>query len=257
MTLFSRRSAAFTLIELLVVIAIIAILAAILFPVFAQARSKARQTACLSNTKQLGLAALMYATDYDSTFPLFSYGDSHTYWVGARTGFSGPLDKRLGLVFPYLKSGEIQRCPEYAGAANLGGTGYGYSAVLAGEQWVNVGGSWVMQPRPATEAELSRPAECLVFADSGNRTDPTASTPATMKTVGGITETITIEPPSSWCYPGYGCTSSLDFRHQGFGNSVFADGHAKAIARSAFTAPLPSSEQNGGLLYQGDRLMQR
>ncbi|WP_395141887.1 type II secretion system protein [Armatimonas sp.] len=63
----------FTLIELLVVIAIIAILAAILFPVFAQARDKARATACLSNTKQLSLGVMMYAQDYDETLPVIGY----------------------------------------------------------------------------------------------------------------------------------------------------------------------------------------
>jgi prepilin-type N-terminal cleavage/methylation domain-containing protein len=65
----NSRNQAFTLIELLVVIAIIAILAAILFPVFAQAREKARQASCLSNAKQIGLAGQMYAQDYDEILP--------------------------------------------------------------------------------------------------------------------------------------------------------------------------------------------
>src|SRR5947209_15517704 len=64
-----ERKKGFTLIELLVVIAIIAILAAILFPVFARAREKSRQISCLSNLKNIGLATLMYAQDYDETFP--------------------------------------------------------------------------------------------------------------------------------------------------------------------------------------------
>src|SRR5687767_1320699 len=68
-----QRRRAFTLIELLVVIAVIAVLAAILFPVFAQAREVARKTACASNVRQLGTAFAMYAQDYDDTLPLASY----------------------------------------------------------------------------------------------------------------------------------------------------------------------------------------
>ena len=70
-----QRGLGFTLIELLVVIAIIAILDAILFPVFAQAREKARQASCLSNSKQQGTAVMMYAQDYDETLPVFFYSN--------------------------------------------------------------------------------------------------------------------------------------------------------------------------------------
>lgn len=91
----------FTLIELLVVIAIIAILAAILFPVFAKARSRARQTACLNNVKQISLAFLTYFQDNEERFPPFA---GVTTW-GDRTGWSER-------IFPYVKSMEVYRCPE-------------------------------------------------------------------------------------------------------------------------------------------------
>jgi prepilin-type N-terminal cleavage/methylation domain-containing protein/prepilin-type processing-associated H-X9-DG protein len=89
-----RRPTAFTLLELLVVIAIIAILAAILFPVFAQAREKARQTSCLSNQKQLALGLLMYAQDYDEQLALIRRERSWVY-----------------MAQPYLKSYAVLRCP--------------------------------------------------------------------------------------------------------------------------------------------------
>ena len=91
----SRRG--FTLIELLVVIAIIAILAAILFPVFAKAREKARTTACLSNLKQVGLAFIMYSQDYDEKY------------VGCYTGY--PYYTWPGALYPYVKSEKLFDCP--------------------------------------------------------------------------------------------------------------------------------------------------
>ena len=101
-----RRSyRGFTLIELLVVIAIIAILAAILFPVFAQAREKARQTSCLSNLKQAATAVLMYTQDYDETFPLSLYLGLNGATPCSFTFYHG--------VAPYQKNGDIMRCPSH------------------------------------------------------------------------------------------------------------------------------------------------
>ncbi len=93
-----RTSSGFTLVELLVVIAIIASLAAILFPVFAQARAKARAIACLSNSRQLGLAVAQYVMDYDEVLPLVSFPSKANTWTAT--------------VQPYTKNQAILRCPD-------------------------------------------------------------------------------------------------------------------------------------------------
>jgi prepilin-type N-terminal cleavage/methylation domain-containing protein/prepilin-type processing-associated H-X9-DG protein len=94
-----RSRAGFTLIELLVVIAIIAILAAILFPVFARAREKARQTSCVSNLKQLGLAVIMYTQDYDETYSMSLY-------LAGTQAYS-----MYHVHMPYMKNTQIFQCP--------------------------------------------------------------------------------------------------------------------------------------------------
>jgi prepilin-type N-terminal cleavage/methylation domain-containing protein/prepilin-type processing-associated H-X9-DG protein len=219
-----QRSGGFTLIELLVVIAIIAILSAILFPVFAQAREKARTTSCLSNTKQIGLAGLMYAQDFDETLPPWRV-NNRLYWVGGRAISSGPLDKTLGLLWPYVKSGDLQKCPSYVGGQNLGGTGYGINLSLS----------------QLALSELDRPTETLFFADAGIPNFPV---------VGQVGETIVIQPPIRWVP-----SPEMDFRHQGMANLVWGDGHAKSLKKEAFLTLLPQNQQRPDRKFVGDVLM--
>ncbi len=141
----------FTLIELLVVIAIIAILAAILFPVFAKAREKARQTSCLSNLKQIGTATAMYVQDYDETFYPHrmnsGVGSNPFFQSGQYPSISGSAQNKvfwISLLNPYTKNNQIFVCPSNSGgwfganadgvkcgasdnnkAAGCGGIGYG------------------------------------------------------------------------------------------------------------------------------------
>ncbi len=112
-----KGSKGFTLIELLVVIAIIAILAAILFPVFAKAREKARQTACLSNMKQLAMATKMYDSDWDECYPLYSYKGSEACNLGPapcdivhwKTAYRWPT-----LIQPYVRNAGLFACPTWS-----------------------------------------------------------------------------------------------------------------------------------------------
>jgi prepilin-type N-terminal cleavage/methylation domain-containing protein/prepilin-type processing-associated H-X9-DG protein len=99
------KCAAFTLIELLVVIAIIAILASILFPVFAQARAKARQAACLSNMKQIGTAVMMYIQDYDEVYPPSQLSQT-------ATGTGNPVVSWPTMIYPYVKNEAVFVCPD-------------------------------------------------------------------------------------------------------------------------------------------------
>jgi len=104
------RRRAFTLIELLVVIAIIAILAAILFPVFAQAREKARQAQCISNLKQIANATTMYVQDYDETFPAWAWNPERQLARPDGTTYTGKVIWPL-LYMPYVKNQQVFSCP--------------------------------------------------------------------------------------------------------------------------------------------------
>jgi len=127
--MLSSRRRAFTLIELLVVIAIIAILAAILFPVFAKAREKARCSSCQSNLKQMGVAVLQYVQDYDETFPTSVLGQLGIQYPGS-AGYRGVFTHGIQ---PYIKSAQIYRCPSHSGTE----LSYGYNEYIydVGRNW--------------------------------------------------------------------------------------------------------------------------
>ncbi len=205
----------FTLIELLVVIAIIAILAAILFPVFAKAREKARQTSCLSNLKQLSLAMLMYTQDYDETWPIGDYWDAG--WVN-EWGWDYHLDYStgavdLGLIGPYTKNGQIQGCPSATGLNGYGRpcTGYGYNvSYIGGLFWPG----FLVRPSSGLAA-MQKPSETMLLADSAIWTN---SPP-------GVIGNNFIEAPGDFLY----ISPTVHFRHNGTANVAFADGHAKAL----------------------------
>jgi prepilin-type N-terminal cleavage/methylation domain-containing protein len=114
-TMYRNQRSGFTLIELLVVIAIIAILAAILFPVFAQAREKARQVTCISNARQLSLGLMMYSQDYDES--IMSFPDNDAGDPNCPTCDPNPAHFQVwyDYIQPYVKSQGIQRCPSYSG----------------------------------------------------------------------------------------------------------------------------------------------
>lgn len=167
----SWKNSAFTLIELLVVIAIIAILAAILFPVFAQAREKARATSCLSNMKQIGLAVMQYAQDYDETFPLRNYNQ----WAAE------PWD---WTVQPYIKSLAVFYCPDDSSAGQVTGPGndwmgvgisYASNSLMTwpGPKLVGIMGypadpnaTWMGTSGSATLADIKQPSDVIMVTET-------------------------------------------------------------------------------------------
>jgi prepilin-type N-terminal cleavage/methylation domain-containing protein/prepilin-type processing-associated H-X9-DG protein len=243
----------FTLIELLVVIAIISILAAILFPVFAKAREKARAITCLSNMRQIGLGIAMYVQDYDETFPMdqYYYGPNLENWV--------PYSQ---VIAPYIKNGDsslvphggVYNCPSaYApfqdcqvgvsidlfpdGANGWGGTVYPVATLAAIdsptdkigviEKGANDGnGSWISY----TPWEW----DWVPYVMDNGQYNPALDGMSTALLPGKGDCDFAADPNTAPSFSNWASCSMLPrFRHNGMSNFMFLDGHVKAIARGA------------------------
>jgi len=210
---------AFTLIELLVVIAIIAILAAILFPVFAQAREKAREVTCLSNARQIGMQVRMYVQDYDETMPIF-------YAYNSQPPAGQPGHKGVELeILPYGKNKDLFKCPDDTGGPALADPFYGcpgmstYQMCYGSSYRFNVGSYTVIAGESTqnntpydytnivTDASFVLPAETRIIRDE-------------------------MFPFFVMDKYGYYPTWYKQWHTRG-GGIVFADGHAKFTVSSA------------------------
>jgi prepilin-type N-terminal cleavage/methylation domain-containing protein/prepilin-type processing-associated H-X9-DG protein len=265
-----RQAGAFTLIELLVVIAIIAILAAILFPVFAKARDKARQASCLSNMKQIGLALVQYNQDYDGQYPvvvsyaivnnaayLNNWGMDLIPGTNATLGATSTVGSIIG---PYVKNTNIFKCPSSSVSPSPASAGLSYmlNDLIAGR----------------AEAQLSGVAQTVLACDStAASANPNAAAPAGQLTL-GVGHSIT--PPATGATPGnypaaipanpaIGDPSAINYTSQQFdsadlddvtrhgegGTFLYGDGHAKWAKvgwNGAHTTSIyfPPRAQNGG-----------
>ena len=248
-----KRTNGFTLIELLVVIAIIAILAAILFPVFAKVREKARQTTCVSNEKQMGLAMLQYVQDYDETYPMMQYYDANNQpisWTSAVYPYvkNGTGNTVNGTQY-YYGTGGVWSCPsfpslqpaEYGINWQLSRNGPGtYAASQPGFKLVTV-----------TIAQVDAPADKIMVVEKGqaaptyeqphfdpsewNWTDPigpiTNGVPAKASTHLELKTDVDAGSSATWANWGATPANMPRFRHTEMCNSLFVDGHVKSIHR--------------------------
>jgi prepilin-type N-terminal cleavage/methylation domain-containing protein/prepilin-type processing-associated H-X9-DG protein len=233
---------AFTLIELLVVIAIIAILAAILFPVFARARENARRSSCQSNMKQIGLGLLQYSQDYDERLPKTSFGiDKDASGVGRY--------KWMDAIYPYVKSEQIFNCPsdpstatrsdasknalyKYHNGSTSDTLGYNYGSYGANNAYFDIGPD-ALPPfsRDATLSVIAAPSTTLWIGE----TMPTSSIDAAFHTfefnwaLRGDQPTGPVTVNGVSVLQGTSSVVGVAARHLDTTNILYCDGHVKSV----------------------------
>jgi len=259
-----QSKAAFTLIELLVVIAIIAILAAILFPVFAQAKVAAKFTATLSNNKEIALAAIMYSNDSDDIAILdgkFRATDAQIYWGG------DAYDSWAFLELPYMKSAAIftdpLASPVAVGAGwtasawqvNVGNEyGYDYTVFSPSSYGTqDTYGDWVRKPISMTA--VARPSDIVLFTEHESYSEfgDWWYGPGTIMTLFADEAPLCIMTAQSYCFANWGTnvwwysegftnpalganTGLIPFRKQNNTPTTFSDGHAKMMQPGTLAA---------------------
>ena len=222
-------SGGFTLIELLVVIAIIAILAAILFPVFAQAREKARSTACLSNMKQICTAAQMYVQDYDDQLIFRASGSGKA--TASRTGEVVPAGDASdywrevwwNALMPYIKNGQVYTCPGDGGptlSADSTCNAYPAASCLASSLTIKRSYIALSTSESPGLAQIDDPVDTIIITDKWDKDYKGAVTDSWLEPFNSDFTPDVQVPARTW---------TAGNRHQGRLNASFMDGQSKAV----------------------------